>query len=142
MRKHLHLMWFVWIVAIAPAVYATEYTLQDVINASEAIANHTPSHLAASFAPQAIRMGQDTYEVRLFTFKHKNLPQAPQPTFRDFITQWNQLSAKPQQRTESFIPTDYFTATPEMKEKGYSYLLSLRKVTDPGLLKKLSQRRN
>jgi hypothetical protein len=141
MRKHAYFAWFIWVVVSAPAGFATSYTLEDVIKASEEVAKQTPSQLAADLLDKSISIQGDTYELRLFTFEQKDPPQAQTPTFRDFITQWDCLFEKPQQRAESFIPTDYFTATPAMQKEGYTFLLSLRKVTDPGLLEKLAQRK-
>jgi len=129
-----------FIVLIAGQGVEASYTLQDVINANEAVANFTPSHLSAPVGGKPIIIQGRTYELRFFIFEQKGVPQADLPKFRDFITEWQQLSLTPKQRPEALVPTDYFTSTPEMKEKGYYFLLALREVTSPQLLNQLKAR--
>jgi hypothetical protein len=116
------------------------YTLKEVIDASPQLAQTTPSLLMAPCAGTPIQLNGKTYELRLVTFEQNGVSHAKAPTFKDFVTKWDQLSATPLQRSEALIPTDYFTATPEMKEKGFFYLVSLREVTDPQLVTQLKAR--
>ncbi len=125
---------------LTPAISLHAYTLKDVIEASPVIASSSPSQLCAPCSSKAIIIDAKVYELRLFTFEQLGRAQNDTPTFKDFITEWHLLEATPQQRAEALIPTDYFTATAQMKEKGFFFLLSLRQVTDPKLLTELDAR--
>lgn len=116
------------------------YTLQDVIEASSQVADATPSLLCVPCAGTAITLNDHMYELRLFTFEEKGVAHSDTPTFKQFIADWDMLAATPRQRAESLIPTDYFTATQEMRDKGFHFLLSLREVTDDTLIADLKAR--
>jgi hypothetical protein len=128
------------IVAVIFSFGAQAYTLKDVIDASPQLAQATPSLLTAACTGTPVSLNGKTYELRLVTFEQKGVNHANGPTFKEFVTEWNQLSTTPQQRDEALTPTDYFVATPEMKDKGFFYLVSLREVTDPKLIKQLKDR--
>jgi hypothetical protein len=120
------------------------YTLADVIKADSAIADHTPSPLVAPISGKFIILKDGWYQIRLFSFEAKSggtLNSTTLPTFLAFIKRYHQEDLNPKAGPETLFPTDYFSATPQMKEDGFNYLLSLRKVADPSLIRELNASR-
>lgn len=140
MKKWNIVIFMAWVWTTNVGLAQDTYTLKDVIDASPQIAQWTPSLLSAPFSGTSIKVNGKLYELRLFTFEQKGIAQTGRPTFKAFITEWQQLATPPKQRSEALTPTDYFTATPEMVKKGYFFLLSLREVTEPKLIDQMKSR--
>lgn len=117
--------------------HASDYTLGDLIKADKRIKNYSPSLLIAPFTGDFVKIKDDWYQIRLFSFETRPMHLLKNLSFGKLLNQYHQLDAIPKLGPEALYPTDYFSATPEMKKAGINYLISLRKITDQNLILKL-----
>jgi hypothetical protein len=110
------------------------YTLQDVLAAHKGIAEHQPSLFIAPVTGELIKIKEDTYQVRLFSYEIDEGISTPltkefkNKTFEALVKENDLLLSSPKPGPEAINPVDYFSASPEMKKRGVNFLLSLRKI--------------
>ncbi len=85
-----------------------------------------PSLLISEATGELLKINNSTYQLRQFIFEAS--PENNELDFSHFIEKYDQLSEPPKPAPGVLYPTDYFSATPQMKKDGYFYLLSLRKI--------------
>jgi hypothetical protein len=135
--------------AIHTALFAQDYTLKDVIGASTQINDQKTSILIAPFTGGFIKLNNKWYQVRFFFFEHKlsdadlSAPSKDRKklTFGKFAKAFDLLSTKPTLASKdfTFYPIEYFSASKEIKKKGFNYMISLREVNDPNVLSRIKR---
>lgn len=101
-------------------------TLGTILNLSKDIASHKPSSRIAPVSGKDILIKGSRYEIRFFFFEGKSESLSKDITFEGLINEKGLLTQSPKIMDQGYGPILFFTAPPELHEKGIFYMLALR----------------